>query len=88
MSQYLPYGQFKWLNQKEIDKYDVDLVNDNSSYGYILKFDLEYPNEFHELHNDYPLAPEKPETRHNMLSKYCSSNANKYEIKKRSCTSK
>ena len=88
MSQYLPYGQFKWLNQKEIDKYDVNLVNDNSSYGYILKVDLEYPNEFHELHNDYPLAPEKPETRHNMLSKYCSSNANKYEIKKRSSTSK
>ena len=26
----------------------------------------------HELHNDYPLAPEKPEIGHNMLPKYCS----------------
>ena len=23
MSQYLPYGGFKWLNQKEIDKFDL-----------------------------------------------------------------
>ena len=26
----------------------------------------------HELHNDYPLASEKPEIRQNMLPKYCS----------------
>jgi hypothetical protein len=24
----------------------------------ILKVDLEYPGELHDLHNDYPLAPE------------------------------
>ena len=27
--------------------------------GYFLKVDLEYPDELNELHNDYPLAPEK-----------------------------
>ena len=27
--------------------------------GYILGVDLEYPDELHELHNDYALAPEK-----------------------------
>ena len=26
MSQYLPYGGFKWLNQKEIDKFDVNSI--------------------------------------------------------------
>ena len=27
MSQYLPYGGFKWLNQKEIDKFDVNSID-------------------------------------------------------------
>ena len=29
---------------------------------------LEYPSQLHELHNDYPLAPEKLEISQNMLS--------------------
>ena len=33
------------------------------------------------MHNDYPLPPEKFETNHNMLSKYCSNIAYKYDIK-------
>ena len=81
MSQYLPYGGFKWLNQKEIDKFDVKSISENGSIEYILKVDLEYPDELHELHNGYPLAPEKIETSHNMLSNYCSEIANKYSIK-------
>ena len=35
----------------------------------------------HDLHNDYPLAPEKPEISQNMLSKYCFNTANKRGIK-------
>ena len=35
----------------------------------------------HELHNDYPLAPEKLEISHEMMSNYCSNVANKYDIK-------
>ena len=27
--------------------------------GYFLEVDLEYSDEFDELHNDFPLAPEK-----------------------------
>ena len=33
------------------------------------------------MHNDYPLAPEKLEVSHDMLSNYCISIAKKYEIK-------
>ena len=55
MSQYLPGSKFKWLNQKEIDKFDVNLTGENSLDGCI----LEYPDELHELHNNYPLAPEE-----------------------------
>ena len=48
---------------------------------YISKADLEYPDEIHEFHNDYPLAPEKLEISHEMLSKCCSNIANRYDIK-------
>ena len=30
MNQYFSYGGFKWLNQKEIDKFDVDSISENS----------------------------------------------------------
>ena len=43
MSQYLPYADFKWV--KNIDKIKQKLMNikSNSSTGYILEIDLEYP---------------------------------------------
>ena len=82
MSQYLPYSGFKWLNQKGIDKFCLNSIDENSLKGYILEFDLEYPaDKLHELHNNYPLAPEKLEISYNMLSNYCINFANKYGIK-------
>ena len=57
MSVYLPYSEFEWL--KNADKLDVNSINKKSEIGYILEVDLEYPDELHELHNDYPLAQEK-----------------------------
>ena len=62
ISQYLPYSRFKWINQLEIVGFDVNLIECNSiEDGYILEVDLQYSDELHELHNDYPLAPEKLE---------------------------
>ena len=57
MSEYLPYGEFEWL--KNVDEFDVMSINEKSEIGYFLEVDLEYHDELHELHNDYPLAPEK-----------------------------
>ena len=70
---YLPYSGFKWLNRGEVDNFDVNSIEDNSPIAY-----LEYPDELHELHNDYPLAPVKLKISHNLLSNYCSSIGNKY----------
>ena len=78
MSEYLPYGGFKWL--KNVDEFDVISVSEKSPIGYFLEVDLEYPDELHELHNDYPLAPEKLAICSDMLSKYCKE-IDKYEIK-------
>ena len=80
MSQYLPYGRFKWLNQKEISGFCLNSTSENNSMGYILEIGLKYPSELHGLHNDYPLAPEKPEINQNMSSNHCSNIANKYGI--------
>ena len=41
-----------------------------SPIRYFLKVDLEYPDELHELHNDYPLAPEKLAFSSDMLPNY------------------
>ena len=68
MIQHLPWGEFKWLSEKEINKFWLDSISENSSTGYILKVDLEYPDELHYLNNDYPLAPEKLEVSQDMLS--------------------
>ena len=35
--------------------------------GCVLENDLEHPKELHELHNNYPLAPEKIEMKKEML---------------------
>jgi len=56
MSVKLPMKDFKW-----IDTIDMDTIMnyDDGDIGYILEVDLEYPKELHDLHNDYPLAPER-----------------------------
>ena len=79
MSEYLPYGGFKWL--KNVDEFDVMSVSEKSPIGYFLEVDLEYPDELHELHNDYPLAPKKLAVPFDMLSIYCKKIADRYEIK-------
>ena len=79
MIRYLPYGRFKWL--KNADNVDVISIMKRFDIGYILEVDLEYPDELHVLHNDYPLAPEKLAIPYDMLSDYCKKIADKYGIK-------
>jgi hypothetical protein len=51
MSQPLPIRDFKWMSGEELEKW--------RNYGCILEVDLEYPEELHDKHNEYPLAPER-----------------------------
>ena len=56
-------------------------ISEKSSIGYFLEVDLEYPEELHKLHNDFPLASEEFAVSNDMLSKYCKKIADQYEIK-------
>ena len=80
MSQYLPTGNFKWMTDKEISKTNLGKYELDSKEGLILEVDLEYPKELHDLHNDYPIAPEKVKVSNDMLSAYCKKIAKKYNI--------
>ena len=75
----LPYGRFKWL--KNADNFDMSSISENSPIGYILNVDLEYPDELHVLHNNYPLAPEKLAIPYDMFSGYCKKIADEYGIR-------
>ena len=79
MKQYLPYSELKRLNQKEISRFCSNTIEENGTL--IEPLNLNYPGNLHELHGDYPLAPEQLEISQNMWSKYCSNIANYYWIK-------
>ena len=80
MSQYLPTGNFKWMTDKEISKINLGKYKADSKKGLILEVDLEYPQELHDIHNDYPGTPEKVKVSNNMLSAYCKKIPEKYNI--------
>ena len=79
MSEYLPYKEFEWA--ENVYGFNVNSTNEKSEIGYFFEVDVEYPDELHELHNDYPLAPEKLVVTNDMFSKYCKEVADKYDMK-------
>ena len=60
MSMKLPTHGFKWLTSGEMEKlYDNQVLQIWEKIPCILEVDLEYPDKLHDLHNDYPLCPER-----------------------------
>ena len=53
MSKPLPTHGFKWMEVSELETWE--------NHSCILEVDLEYPKSLHDLHSDYPLAPEQIE---------------------------
>ena len=68
MSQKLATGDFRWI--RDPDAINLDSYDENSTKGLVLEVDLEYLKKLHDLHNDYPLAPEKIVVKKEMLSDY------------------
>ena len=60
MSMKLPTHGFKWLTGGEIEKlYNNQIIQVWEKTPCILEVDLEYPENLHDLHNDYPFCPER-----------------------------
>ena len=76
MNQSLPRGRFKWLKEDEWD----DIFENKEGIGYFIERDLEYPKEFHSLHNDYTLAPEKLIVQDDWLSPFCKNLKEKFGL--------
>ena len=64
MSMKLPTYGFKWLTGGEIEKlFNNQVVQVWEKTPCILEVDLEYPENLHDLHNDYPFCPERVECK-------------------------
>ena len=56
MSQYLPYKNFKWLDNCNV--FNVTTVDEDSEFGHILQEGLEYPTILHDHYSDVPFYVE------------------------------
>ncbi|CAB3996294.1 Hypothetical predicted protein, partial [Paramuricea clavata] len=72
MSQPLPIKDFKWMDEKELGKW--------TDYGCILEVDLEYPDDLHDKHNEYPLAPGRITVNEPLLTVSDKRMLNKYNM--------
>ena len=64
MSEKLPVHSFKWLSSGEMEKlFNNQVVQIWKKTPCILEVDLEYPEDLHDLHNDYPFCPERVECK-------------------------
>ena len=74
-SQYMPIGGYRWCETNEIEDLHSNIlsISKESSIGYILNVELEYPPQLHDLHASMPLAPEQMDLDFEMLSPYAQS---------------
>jgi hypothetical protein len=85
MSQSLPTHDFEWLVEEKARILNVTSIAEDGENGYILEVDLKYPSELHDLHNDYPLAPEAFDIKTEMLSPYHKTLLKQFGMKTMGC---
>lgn len=78
MLQKLPYKGFKWCTKKEIDELSKNIMNlDDQKTGWFFEVDMLYPKSLHDLHNDFPFAPESVSVSDDVFDEFSISNYNR-----------
>lgn len=78
---YLPYGNFRFLDQCEIDCFDVTKMHAEQEKGYLIEVDLLVPDHLHDYMNDFPLACERLLVDSSELSEYSAEINNNLNLK-------
>ena len=82
MSEPLPYGGFRWVEDTEKFTMDyIEKLSDESEKSHFFEVDISYPEELHDKHNTFPLAPHHKDIKPEDLSKYQLDLAEKLELK-------
>lgn len=85
MVEALPEKHFDFLTEQQIQSFDVTQIADDASEGYFVECDLEYPDDLHTEHSDYPLCPQNVNVEWSELSPYSVQIAQKLNIKPSKC---
>ena len=67
MCEYLPQKNFKWNTEEWTVEKNLNL-DDEGTKGYLFNVNIHYPQELHDEHNGYALAPENKAIKKDMLN--------------------
>ena len=70
MSQYLPSGGFRWMDDSQQLAKTIAEQPADGPEGFIPEVNLEYPGDLHNAHNAYPLALERMVVQKKWMSEY------------------
>lgn len=74
MSQYMPYGGFKWV-EPTLD--GLDAMTETSDVGRLYEVDITYPKALHNKHNELPFLPHNDIPSGSKISKLMATLKNK-----------
>lgn len=78
MIDYLPYGGHEKV---DIDIEDVLKTPDDSNIGYVVRVDIEFPEDTHEIFKQYTPAPENISPKKEWMTEYQQKLAEQHNIK-------
>ena len=74
MSEFLPTGDFRWIDSpEEKEKFTLSFIknlSDTSEKSHFYEVDISYPEKLHDSHNTFPLRPHHKNIEPHHLSKY------------------